>query len=132
MKRLLKILLTIVIVYLIVGWTFNHPVQYFCGKHRLYSFVEQQGTNKDNILKISSSYNYKTGDYDFDVIFKDDPLVEYNYSYYLANFSLYNLPHLFEDTNKISVSIYEYATGSPIGNTYFKKAKYMKYTDGWY
>ena len=132
MKRLLKILLTIVIVYLIVGWTFNHPVQYFCGKHRLYSFMEQQGTNKDNILKISSSYNYKTGDYEFDVIFKDDPLVEYNYSYYLTNFSLYNLPHLFEDTNKISVSIYEYATGSPIGNTYFKKAKYMKYTDGWY
>ena len=132
MKRLLKILLTIVVVYLIVGWTFNHPVQYFCGKHRLYSFMEQQGTNKDNILKISSSYNYKTADYDFDVIFKDDPLVEYNYSYYLTNFSLYNLPHLFEDTNKISVSIYEYATGSPIGNTYFKKAKYMKYTDGWY
>ena len=132
MKRLFKILLTIVVVYLIVGWTFNHPVQYFCGKHRLYSFMEQQGTNKDNILKISSSYNYKTGDYDFDVIFKDDPLVEYNYSYYLTNFSLYNLPHLFEDTNKISVSIYEYATGSPIGNTYFKKAKYMKYTDGWY
>ncbi len=132
MKRLLKILLTIVIVYLIVGWTYNHPVQYFCGKHRLYSFMQQQGTNKDNILKISSSYNYKTGDYDFDVIFKDDPLVEYNYSYYLTNFSLYNLPHLFEDTNKISVSIYEYATGSPIGNTYFKKAKYMKYTDGWY
>lgn len=132
MKRLFKILLTIVIVYLIVGWTVNHPVQYFCGKHRLYSFMEQQGTNKDNILKISSSYNYKTGDYDFDVIFKDDPLVEYNYSYYLANFSLYNLPHLFEDTNKINVSIYEYATGSPIGNTYFKKAKYMKYTDGWY
>lgn len=94
--------------------------------------MQQQGTNKDNILKISSSYNYKTGDYDFDVIFKDDPLVEYNYSYYLTNFSLYNLPHLFEDTNKISVDIYEYATGSPIGNTYFKKAKYMKYTDGWH
>lgn len=132
MKRLFKILLTIVVVYLIVGWTFNHPVQYFCGKHRLYSFMEQQGTNKDNILKISSSYNYKTADYDFDVIFRDDPLVEYNYSYYLANFRLSNLPHLFEDTDKISVSIYEYATGSPIGNTYFKKAKYMKYTDGWY
>ena len=132
MKRLFKILLTIVIVYLIVGWTVNHPVQYFCGKHRLYSFMEQQGTNKDNILKISSSYNYKTGDYDFDVIFKDDPLVEYRYSYYLANFRLSNLTHLFEDTDKISVSIYEYATGSPIGNTYFKKAKYMKYTDGWH
>ena len=94
--------------------------------------MEQQGTNKDNILKISSSYNYKTADYDFDVIFKDDPLVEYRYSYYLANFRLYNLTHLFEDTNKISVSIYEYATGSPIGNTYFKKAKYMKYADGWH
>lgn len=132
MKRLLKILLTIVVVYLIVGWTINHPVQYFCGKHRLYSFMEQQGTNKDNILKISSGYNYKTGDYEFYVIFKDDPLAEYNYSYYLTNFSLYNLPHLFEDTNKISVYIYEYATGSPIGNTYFKKAKYMKYTDGWH
>ena len=132
MKRLLKILLTIVIVYLIVGWTVNHPVQYFCGKHRLYSFMEQQGTNKDNILKISSGYNYKTGDYEFYVIFKDDPLVEYNYSYHLTYFRLSNLPHLFEDTDKISVSIYEYATGSPIGNTYFKKAKYMKYTDGWY
>ncbi|MBS5966573.1 MAG: DUF3139 domain-containing protein [Finegoldia magna] len=132
MKRLFKILLTIVIVYLIVGWTYNHPVQYFCGKHRLYSFMEQQGTSKDNILKISSGYNYKNGDYDFYVIFKDDPLVEYNYSYHLTYFRLSNLPHLFEDTDKISVDIYEYATGSPIGNTYFKKAKYMKYTDGWY
>ena len=119
MKRLFKILLTIVIVYLIVGWTYNHPVQYFCGKHRLYSFMEQQGTSKDNILKISSGYNYKNGDYDFYVIFKDDPLVEYNYSYHLTYFRLSNLPHLFEDTNKISVDIYEYATGSPIGNTYY-------------
>lgn len=132
MKRLLKILLTIVIVYLIVGWTVNHPVQYFCGKHRLYSFMEQQGTNKDNILKISSNYDYKSSNYEFNVIFKDDPLVEYNYSYHLTSFRLSNLPHLFEYTNKISVYIYEYATGSPIGNTYFKKAKYMKYTDGWY
>lgn len=132
MKRLFKILLTIVIVYLVVGWTINHPIQYFCGKHKLYSFMEKQGTNKDNILKISSGYNYKTGDYDFYVIFKDDPLVEYCYSYHLTYFSLSNLPHLFEDTDKINVSIYEYATGSPIGNTYFKKAKYMKYTDGWY
>ena len=94
--------------------------------------MEKQGTNKDNILKISSGYNYKNGDYDFYVIFKDDPLVEYNYSYHLTYFRLSNLPHLFEDTNKISVDIYEYATGSHIGNTYFKKAKYMKYTDGWY
>ncbi|MDU2131274.1 DUF3139 domain-containing protein [Finegoldia magna] len=132
MKRLFKILLTIVVVYLIVGWTYNHPVQYFCGKHKLYSFMEKQGTSKDNILKISSGYNYKNGDYDFYVIFKDDPLVEYRYSYHLTYFSLSNLPHLFEDTDKINVSIYEYATGSPIGNTYFKKAKYMKYTDGWY
>lgn len=132
MKRLFKILLTIVVVYLIVGWTINHPVQYFCGKHRLYSFMQQQGTNKDNILKISSSYDYKAGNHEFNVIFKDDPLVEYIYSYHLANFRLKGLPHLFEDNNKISVDIYEYATGSPIGNTYFKKAKYMKYTDGWH
>ena len=94
--------------------------------------MEQQGTNKDNILKISSSYDYKTTGFDFDVIFKDDPLVEYRYSYHLTHFSLSNLPHLFEDNNKISVDIYEYATGSPIGNTYFKNAKYMKYTDGWH
>lgn len=132
MKRLLKILLTIVIVYLVVGWTYNHPVQYFCGKHKLYSFMEKQGTSKDNILKISSSYDYKASNYDFNVIFKDDPLVEYCYSYHLTYFSLSNLPHLFEDTDKINVSIYEYATGSPIGNTYFKKAKYMKYADGWH
>lgn len=94
--------------------------------------MEQQGTNKDNILKISSSYDYKTEGYDFDVIFKDDPLVEYRYSYHLVNFRLKSLPHLFEDTNKIIVFIYEYPTGSPIGNTYFKKAKYMKYTEEWY
>lgn len=94
--------------------------------------MQQQGTNKDNILKISSSYDYKAGNHEFNVIFKDDPLVEYRYSYHLTYFRLSNLTHLFEDTNKISVDIYEYATGSPIGNTYFKKAKYMKYTDGWH
>lgn len=121
MKRLLKILLTIVIVYLIVGWTVNHPVQYFCGKHRLYSFMEQQGTNKDNILKISSNYDYKSSNYEFNVIFKDDPLVEYNYSYHLTSFRLSNLPHLFEDTNKISVYIYEYATGSQLVTLILKR-----------
>lgn len=94
--------------------------------------MEQQGTNKDNILKISSSYDYKAGNSEFNVIFKDDPLVEYRYSYRLVNFRLKSLPHLFEDTNKIIVFIYEYPTGSPIGNTYFKKAKYMKYTEEWY
>ncbi len=131
MKKFLKGLFIAIVGIFVVIWTIYHPIQYVCGKQRLYSFIEEQGTNKDNILKLSSGFDYSTGNYQYYVIFKDDPLVEYTYDYSLIMLFSTDFKYVLSHTNEMSFSAKEYSTGTTLGNTYFKKVKYMDHMYEW-
>lgn len=81
--RFIEILVCVFVVYNVLWWVVDHPIQSYFANKKLDQVLTLQGTNRSNIKSIEQYTNTSKNTTYFEIYFKDDPNTQYEYNYFL-------------------------------------------------
>lgn len=81
--KFIKIVICIFVIYNVVWWVVDHPIQNHFANKKLDQILTLQGTDRSNIKSIEKYNDASENTTCFTIYFKDDPNTQYEYRYFL-------------------------------------------------
>ena len=81
--KFIKIVICIFVIYNVVWWVVDHPIQSYFANKKLDQVLTLQGTDRSNIKSIEKFHDASRDTTCFTIYFKDDPNTQYEYRYFL-------------------------------------------------
>ncbi|MBS5777805.1 DUF3139 domain-containing protein, partial [Finegoldia magna] len=81
--KFIKIVICIFVIYNVVWWVVDHPIQSYFANKKLDQVLTLQGTDRSNIKSIEQNSEPSKNTTSFTIYFKDDPNTQYEYRYFL-------------------------------------------------
>ena len=81
--KFIKIVICIFVIYNVVWWVVDHPIQNHFANKKLDQVLALQGTDRSNIKSIEQYNDTSKNTTSFTIYFKDDPNTQYEYRYFL-------------------------------------------------